>query len=250
MENIENVVEAIIFASGSAIARTDIIEKVPELTHQKLNSIVRSLQKRYSGESGIVLLDFNGKLQFSSNPVYGDTVADVLTPLKEKELTRTLLEVLSTVAYKQPITRLEIDDMRGGTNSEYALSGLLKAGLVQAVGRKDTVGRPLLYGTTDEFLKKFGLSDITDLPDYSEVLEKLMLIDAPISDSLFHNRSILDGDEGEGDGDGEAVKTPDDALEEAASDAETAPEPETDDFFDDDDELPDLLIGEDIDTYE
>ena len=158
MENIENVVEAIIFASGSAISRADIIDKVPELTNQKLNSIVRSLQKRYSGETGIVLLDFNGKLQFSSNPAYGDIVADVLTPLKEKELTRTLLEVLSTVAYKQPITRLEIDDMRGGTNSEYALSGLLKAGLVQAVGRKDTVGRPLLYGTTDEFLKKFNLN--------------------------------------------------------------------------------------------
>lgn len=242
IENIENVVEAIIFASGNAILKTDILDKLPELSHQKLNSIVKSLQKRYSGDSGVLLLEFNGKLQFSSNPKYGDTVADVLTPLKEKELTRTLLEVLSTVAYKQPITRLEIDDMRGGTNSEYALSGLMKAGLVQAIGRKDTVGRPLLYGTTDEFLKKFGLTDIVDLPDYADVLEKLMQISAPISESLFGKHLV----EGEGDdGEGEQAQ-----LREAASDALPPSENEGDDFFDDDDELPDFLIGEDIETYE
>ena len=151
MENIENVVEAIIFASGSPILKSDICEKVPELTTQKLNSIVKSLQKRYGDTSGIVLAEFNGKLQFMSNPKYGDTVADVLTPLREKELTKTLLEVLATIAYKQPITRLEVDEMRSNVNSEYALSGLLKAGLIEAVGRKETVGRPLLYGTTDEF---------------------------------------------------------------------------------------------------
>ena len=178
MENIENVVEAIIFASGSAILKSDICEKVPELTTQKLNSIIKSLQKRYSDNSGIVLLEFNGKVQFSSNPKYGDTVADVLTPLREKELTKTLLEVLATIAYKQPITRLEIDEMRSNKNSEYALTGLLKAGLIEAVGRKETVGRPLLYGTTDEFLKKFQIESIDELPDYDEVLEKLMLISA------------------------------------------------------------------------
>ncbi|MDE5602075.1 MAG: SMC-Scp complex subunit ScpB [Clostridia bacterium] len=144
MENIDNVVEAIIFASGSPIAKSDICEKVPELTTQKLNQIVKKLKERYADTCGIILAEFNGKLQFMSNPNYGDAVADVLTPLKEKELTKTLLEVLSTIAYKQPITRVEIDEMRAGTSSEYALSALLKAGLVEAVGRKDTVGRPVL----------------------------------------------------------------------------------------------------------
>lgn len=195
MENIENVVEAIIFASGSPILKSDIVEKVPELTAQKLNSCIKSLQKRYSETCGIVLAEFNGKVQFMSNPKYGDTVADVLTPLREKELTKTLLEVLATVAYKQPITRLEIDEMRSNTSSEYALTGLLKAGLIEAVGRKETVGRPLLYGTTDEFLKKFQISSLEELPDYDEVLEKLMLISAPSQETLFHNRSILEGEE-------------------------------------------------------
>ena len=235
MENIDNVVEAIIFASGTPIATADICQKVPELTTQKLNSIVKTLSKRYSEDCGIVLAEFNGKLQFMSNPKYGDAVADVLTPLKEKELTKTLLEVLSTIAYKQPITRLEIDDMRGGTNSEYALSGLLKAGLVEAVGRKDTVGRPLLYGTTDEFLKKFQLSDVSDLPDYSEVLEKLMLINNEMQATLFHTRSILNDENGE-------------QIEEAAADLESSEGAE--EIDEDAVEIPDFLAGDGIEIYE
>ena len=235
MENIDNVVEAIIFASGTPIAKADICQKVPELTTQKLNSIVKTLSKRYSEDCGIVLAEFNGKLQFMSNPKYGDAVADVLTPLKEKELTKTLLEVLSTIAYKQPITRLDIDDMRGGTNSEYALSGLLKAGLVEAVGRKDTVGRPLLYGTTDEFLKKFQLSDVSDLPDYSEVLEKLMLINNETQATLFHTRSILNDENGE-------------QIEEAAADLESSEGAE--EIDEDAVEIPDFLAGDGIEIYE
>ena len=230
MENIDKIVEAIIFASGSPIAKSDIVEKVPELTTQKVNSIVKGLKNKYSGDSGVILAEFNGKLQFMSNPSYGDTVADVLTPLKEKELTKTLLEVLSTVAYKQPITRLEIDDMRSGTSSEYALSALLKAGLVEAVGRKDTVGRPVLYGTTDEFLKKFRLEDLSDLPDYSEVLDKLILINAQTQETLFHNRSILNEN-------GEAGE-------------ETVQEIAADELEKEEVEIPDFLAGDGVEVYE
>ena len=130
MENIKNVVEALIFSSGSPIAKRDLIEKLPELTGSQLNAIIKDLQKKYSGDCGILLLEFNGKYQFSSNPCYGDVIAEILTPLRERELSKTLLEVLSTIAYKQPITRMEIDDMRGGTSCEYAITGLLKAGLI------------------------------------------------------------------------------------------------------------------------
>lgn len=234
MENIEHVVEAVIFASGMPIAKADICEKIPELTTQKLNSIVKTLRNRYSGDCGVILAEFNGKLQFMSNPNYGDAVADVLTPLKEKELTKTLLEVLATVAYKQPITRLELDDMRSGTNSEYALSALLKAGLVEAVGRKDTVGRPVLYGTTDEFLKKFQLSELSDLPDYSEVLEKLLLINTETQATLFHTRSILNAE-------GETATATDEAdvIEEAAADE-----------IKDGVEIPDFLAGDGVEVYD
>lgn len=225
MENIKNVVEAVIFSSGSAIEKKDIIGKFPELTGSKLNAIIKDLQKKYGGESGVVLLEFNGKLQFGSNPAYGDIVADVLTPLRERELSKTLLEVLSTIAYKQPITRLEIDDMRAGTSCEYAITGLLKAGLIEVVGRKDTVGRPFLYGTTDEFLKKFQLHSIEELPDLEEVMEKLQEIYAPARDTLFHTRTLYDED-------GNLIEG-----EAAASDVE-------------EDEIPDFLQGEEFEVFE
>lgn len=227
MENISKVVEAIIFSSGQPIQKKDLCEKIPELTTQELNKIVKELQKKYSDGSGVLLVEFNGKLQFTSNPRYGDTVADVLTPLKEKSLTKTLLEVLSTIAYKQPITKLEIEDMRGGVNSEYAITGLLKAGLIEAVGRKKAVGNPILYGTTDEFLKKFEISSLEELPDLVEVMEKIQLIYAPTQETLFSTRTII-GDNGE------------EIVEEVAADVEE----------DIEDELPDFLEGEDFKVFE
>lgn len=227
MENISKVVEAIIFSSGQPIHKKDLCEKIPELTTQELNKIVKELQKKYSDESGVLLVEFNGKLQFTSNPRYGDTVADVLTPLKEKSLTKTLLEVLSTIAYKQPITKLEIEDMRGGVNSEYAITGLLKAGLIEAVGRKKAVGNPILYGTTDEFLKKFEISSLEELPDLVEVMEKIQLIYAPTQETLFSTRTII-GDNGE------------EIVEEVAAEVEE----------DIEDELPDFLEGEDFKVFE
>ena len=227
MENISKVVEAIIFSSGQPIQKKDLCEKIPELTTQELNKIVKELQKKYSDESGVLLVEFNGKLQFTSNPRYGDTVADVLTPLKEKSLTKTLLEVLSTIAYKQPITKLEIEDMRGGVNSEYAITGLLKAGLIEAVGRKKAVGNPILYGTTDEFLKKFEISSLEELPDLVEVMEKIQLIYAPTQETLISTRTII-GDNGE------------EIVEEVAAEVEE----------DIEDELPDFLEGEDFKVFE
>lgn len=231
MENIKNVIEALVFSSGSPISKKDLVEKIPELTYSQLNSVIKDLQKKYSGDCGLLLLEFNGKLQFSSNPRYGETVAEILTPLREKELTKTLLEVLATIAYKQPITRLEIDDMRAGTSCEYAITGLLKAGLIEVVGRKDTVGRPFLYGTTDEFLKKFQLSSIEELPDLEEVMEKLQEIYAPARDTLFHNRTIYDE---EGNLLDEAVEA---GTLAAAADVE-------------EEEIPDFLQGEKFEVIE
>lgn len=234
MENIKNTVEAIIFASGSPILKSDIIEKIPELTMQKLNGIIKDLQKQYSGESGVLLSEFNGKVQFMSNPRYGETVADVLTPLREKELTNTLLEVLASIAYKQPITSLELEYMRSGKSSEYAISALLKAGLITVVGRKETVGRPLLYGTTDEFLKKFQIENIDDLPDYNEVLEKIRVLNGPMQETLFHTRTLLDENEN---------VVEEQVIAEVAADVQ--PEPPFEE-----DEIPEFLEGEQFEVFD
>ncbi len=258
MENIESIIEAIVFASGEPIEKEEIVDKMPELTMAKLDKVVDSLKGKYSGDSGIVLIEFNGKLQFTTNPKVGDFVCDMLTPLREKSLTKSLLEVLATIAYKQPITKLEIDELRG-VGSEYAIAGLTKANLIEVVGRRDTVGRPLLYGTTDEFLKKFELTSISDLPDLSEVLEKIDLIYAPQQETLFHNRTFL-GENGEvvdveekesdiinalkqvEDELSESIKNDDGEIEEISKKvaADTAS----------DDEIPEFLRGENYETYE
>lgn len=235
MENIKNVVEALVFSAGTPISKKDITEKIPELTPARLNSVVKELQKKYSGDSGVLLLEFNGKLQFSSNTAYGDVIAEILTPLRERQLSKTLLEVLSTIAYRQPITRLELEEMRGKsdgstTSCEYAIAGLTKAGLIEVVGRKETVGRPFLYGTTDEFLKKFGLTSLDDLPDAAEVLEKLKEIYAPARETLFGQRDLYDEDGN--------------LISEAAADEESADE------FPDEEEIPDFLAGEEIEVFD
>lgn len=174
MQDLLHIVEAIVFAAGSPITRDEIIAKLPErVTRKELNAVIFELQERYGGKSGIVLDVFNESLQFASNAAYGEIVAEVLQPVKEKELTKILLEVLAIIAYRQPVTRGEIEEIRG-TSAEYAISVLSRVNLIKTCGFKQAPGKPMLYGTTDEFLKKFELQSLDDMPDYGEVMRRLV----------------------------------------------------------------------------
>ena len=176
MNNQMSIIEAIVFASGKGIQKTEILEKL-DITKKRLDAIVEDLKEKYAPQNGgIVFLDTAGTLRFVTAPDVGEKVAEVLKPLKERELSRSLLEVMAIVAYKQPVTRLEIDDIRSAT-SDYAITMLLKANLITVVGRKDAIGRPLLYGTTDEFLVKFQLNDLSELPSVKEVQERIKVIE-------------------------------------------------------------------------
>ncbi len=176
MNNQMSIIEAIVFASGKGIQKTEILEKL-DITKKRLDAIVEDLKEKYAPQNGgIVFLDTAGTLRFVTAPDVGEKVAEVLKPLKERELSRSLLEVMAIVAYKQPVTRLEIDDIRSAS-SDYAITMLLKANLITVVGRKDAIGRPLLYGTTDEFLVKFQLNDLSELPSVKEVQERIKVIE-------------------------------------------------------------------------
>lgn len=183
MDKLISILEAIIFLAGNAVETKELAQKLG-VTEEEILSAAQKLQQKYGGDSGIHLISFNGKLQFSSNPEYADQVESVLNPIKERELSRAMLEVASIVAYKQPVTRLEIDEIRG-VNSEYAITMLCKYNLIEVVGRKDTVGKPLLYGTTDEFLKRFQLSSLKDLPDFDEVVERIKVLTPKESRDLY-----------------------------------------------------------------
>ena len=164
-----DIIEAIIFASGKGITKRALVNGLRDYNAKDIEKSLAELERRYSGEErGVRLIRFNDSYQFETNPAYGGTLSDILMETKERELSKTLLQVLAIIAYKQPVTRLEIEDLRG-VGSDYVLGMLLKLGLIDVVGRKETLGRPLLYGTTDEFLKHFGFSSIKELPEINDL---------------------------------------------------------------------------------
>ena len=171
-EKIVKLIEAIVFVSGEQIDRSDIISKL-ELTVEEFDEAVVELKRKYQKEnSGIVLLEFGTKLQFCSNSELVEDVMKVICPVRERALTKSAIETLSIIAYKQPITRLEIEEIRG-VASDYALGILMDHNLIAVVGKKDAVGKPLLFGTTEEFLKRFNLDTIEELPDRNQLTERI-----------------------------------------------------------------------------
>jgi len=148
-----------------------------EVTEAEVALSLAALTTKYSGNCGIHLIKYRNNYQFTTNPQYADRVAEVLNPVREKVLTRAALETLAIVAYKQPLTRIDIEEIRG-SDSSYATQILLQNNLIEVVGRKDAVGKPLLFATTDEFLKRFELENIDSLPSYQDLIEKIKVIHA------------------------------------------------------------------------
>ena len=185
MENLENIIESVVFVAGEPVLISDLCFKF-DVKPKEIEKAVQKLNEKYNENSGIKLLCFNNKLQFASNPAYVDYVSSVLNPIRQRNLTKATLETIAIIAYKQPVTRLEIEEIRG-VNCDYAINILLEHKLIEIVGRKDAVGKPALFGTTDEFLKRFNISNIADLPDYNELLANVQKIRETYSDSLFNH---------------------------------------------------------------
>ena len=188
MENLEQILESLLFVAGEPVAVSDITAKW-DVTKAEVEKAAKKLQAKYNKDCGINLLIFNGKLQFSSNPIFADPVSVVLNPIRQRNLTKATMETASIIAYKQPITRLEIEEIRG-VSSDYALGVLLDHKLVEVVGKKDAVGKPLLFGTTDEFLKRFNLGGLEELPNKESLLKRIETIKTNSENSLYNNYEI------------------------------------------------------------
>ncbi len=236
LEKLTNIIEALVFVSGTQVAIKDIAEKL-QVEEKEILKCVKELQEKYSGDNGIHLLMFNKKIQFCSNPKYANEVSSVLNPIKERELSRSMLEVAAIIAYKQPVTRIDLEDIRG-VNSEYVVQKLLELNMIEPVGRKDAVGKPVLFGTTDEFLKRFQISSLDELPDYEELLTKIQLIhgndkadDYLYSKEVYQGESILD--------EGVAVTSNENGTKNYNEDFDLPDISE--------EEIPDFLQGEEVD---
>ena len=227
MEKLTNTIEAILFASGKSVPLADIAEKL-NATKGEIKRSLDELKEKYGEEGGIQLLLFNGKAQLGSNPLYKESVEAVLNPIREKELTRTVLECAAIIAYKQPITKTEIELLRG-LNSDYAVRVLLELNLITPCGRKDAVGRPILYATTDEFLKRFKLQSLEDLPDYDALM-------AAIGRSEEHDSYLYARDE-------YAEVAAADGGDSIPQEPDESPQPPREESTGDGYEIPDFLRG-------
>lgn len=211
MSNLTNTIEAIVFASGEPVPVKFIVEKLG-ISLKEANSAIGELKDRYGEDCGINLLTFNGKLQFASNPKYKEKISEVLIPIKEKEFTKTILECAAIIAYKQPITKPELEEIRQ-VSCDYAIHTLLELGMIVPCGRKDALGRPILYATTDEFLKRFKLNSIDQLPDYDDLMEQIAksktLQEAEDANYLYRKDEYVEPENGESEVNAETEpKTP------------------------------------------
>ena len=232
LEKLTSIIESILFVSGVQVAIQDIAEKL-EISSEDVKNCLEKLKEKYSKDSGVQLLVFNKKAQFCSNPENADAVSSVLNPIKERELSRSMLEVAAIIAYKQPVTRTDLEEIRG-VNSEYPVQKLLELGVIEPVGRKEAVGRPIQFGTTDKFLKRFQISSLDELPDYNELIEKIKSLHTDSEDDYLYKK--------------------DEYVEETSSPITETQTTSTKKVEEDvvlpdisDEEIPDFLKGEDVD---
>ena len=156
-------VEAILFTMGEAVEIRRIAEAV-EHDEDTVRNCIRALSDRYKDESfGIQIIELDESFQMCTKPEMYESIIKLTNVPKKHVLTDVLLETLSIVAYKQPITKADIESIRG-VNSDHSINKLLEYGLIEEVGRKNAPGRPCLFGTSEEFLRHFGISSIDELP--------------------------------------------------------------------------------------
>ena len=174
------VIEALIFASDDSLSADEIIRAIKEIdgdavqiTKEEIENAVDFLNNKYKeNESSFRIMHIANGFLYATSEEFAKFVGYLSSERAKRRLSQAALESLSIIAYKQPITKPALESIRG-VNSDYILSTLLEKNLITIKGRAESVGRPLLYGTTDEFLKYFGLNNLSDLPKPRE-LEEIM----------------------------------------------------------------------------
>ncbi len=160
-------IEAILFVAGEAVAIRDLARAL-QISEKEMESTLQELSDEYDYEQrGFLLKRFGDKIQLATRPLYAEDVVRLLQPVQQQSLSQAAMETLAVVAYKQPVTRAEVEQIRG-VKCDYSLQSLTNKGLIEEAGRKDTIGRPILYATTDAFLSHFGIRGLEDLPPLPE----------------------------------------------------------------------------------
>ena len=163
IKRLESIIEAILFTMGDSV-EVEVIAAAIEHDVETTKKIIHNMMDRYDAEErGIKIIELENSFQMCTKQDMYEYLIKVAKQPKKYVLTDVMLETLSIIAYKQPVTRLEIEKIRG-VKSDHAVNKLIEYGLVCEVGRLDAPGRPLLFGTTEEFLRRFSVQSLDELP--------------------------------------------------------------------------------------
>lgn len=172
-QELKGAVEAIIFVSEKSISAQELQNVFEGLDAKTITDIIKAIQEDYEARgSGIKLIQIAEGYQLVTSPHYANFVKKFYKIKHSEKLSMPSLETLSIIAYKQPVTKMEIEQIRG-VNVDGVIKNLLEKGLIRIVGKKEVLGRPFVYGTTRSFLEYFGLNSLKELPDIEEFVEKI-----------------------------------------------------------------------------
>lgn len=197
-QEIEVAVEGILFAMGTSV-ETEKIAKALDIDEKKVISAIKALSDKYESEGrGIRITELDGAYQMCTAPDIYDYLINIAKQPRKYSLTDSVLETLSIIAYKQPVTKAEIEKIRG-VSSDHPVSRLVEYGLVTELGRLDAPGRPMLFGTTEDFLRTFGVKSLEDLPTLNPTQIEEFKAQAAEEIGLTDLGGILDTESGSDD---------------------------------------------------
>lgn len=164
---IRGVVEAILYVAGEPVPLEDLAHAL-DMTRSEMEEVLSDLRDTCELEKrGLRLNRYGDGVQLSIRAEYAPYVERLLQPVQQQSLSQAAMETLSVIAYRQPVTKADIEKVRG-VKCDYSVQSLLNKGLIQEQGRRETLGRPILYGTTDAFLRHFGIESLDQLPPQEE----------------------------------------------------------------------------------
>ncbi len=177
MKDIILNIEAIIFASSEGISLKDLREVLQDtlaidIQKNELQAFIDKIKQKYDTEDFVLhLANINDQYQFLTKAAFHPAINQLQQHKDKKKLSQAALETLAIIAYRQPITKLEVEQIRG-VNCDYSIQRLLEKGMIQITGKADTIGKPLLYATSNQFMIHFGLSSTKDLPQLKDIVSE------------------------------------------------------------------------------
>lgn len=190
LQKAEAILESILFTMGDSV-EISRLATVLEMSNKEVTEVLEGMQKKYEAEDrGISLLWLEDSVQLSTKADMYEYLIKIAKTPRKMTLTDTVLETLSIIAYKQPVTRLEIERIRG-VSCDHAVNKLLEYDLITELGRLDAPGRPLLFGTTEQFLRCFGVKSLDELPELSTMQVEEFKQQAEAEAGLMQTKDIV-----------------------------------------------------------